>query len=98
MVVFGATGEARPSGPAHEAGGSPVSSFGDQAALALASQSPRQWHTYAVNPFFGGKNPRCPCRGATPTALRGRANPLDVPVGVYGHAHAESSCGVGALE
>ena len=32
MVVFGATGEGS---------GSPVSSLGDQAALALASQSPR---------------------------------------------------------
>src|SRR5580698_10405074 len=56
MVVFGATGEARPLGPALEAGGSPVSSFGRQAALALASQSPRQWHPTPVTLRGGQKN------------------------------------------
>ncbi len=45
----------------------------------------RRMPLYAINPFFSEKNSTGSNRGATPTALRGRANPFDV----RRHAHAE---------
>ena len=48
MEVFGATGEGS---------GSPVSSFARQAALALASQSPRQWHLVAPRDIHNYERP-----------------------------------------
>jgi len=42
-------------------------------------------HSTPLTPFFSEKDSLGSYRGATPTALRGRANPFDI----RRHAHAE---------